>query len=78
VRPFFPRAFTSQEDFEAKAAEVDSRFDRAARERAVEAIIVPPGADTTRLENFVELGGYMVTTGQQPALFGGPLYNLSP
>jgi bacillithiol biosynthesis cysteine-adding enzyme BshC len=77
VRPFFPRAFTSQEDFEAKAAEVDSRFDRAARERAVEAIIVPPGADTTRLENFVELGGYMVTTGQQPALFGGPLYNLS-
>ena len=77
VRPFFPRSFTSAEDFSAKAAEVDSRFDRAARERAAEAIIVPPGADAARLEKFVELGGYMVTTGQQPALFGGPLYNLN-
>ena len=44
TRPFFPRAFTSKEDFEAKAAEVDGRFDRAARERAVEALIVPPGS----------------------------------
>ena len=77
VRPFFPRSFTSAEDFKAKAAEVDSRFDRAARERAVEALIVPPGADAPRLESFVELGGYMITTGQQPALFGGPLYNLN-
>ena len=64
------------EDFRAKAAEVDVRFDRAARQRAVEALIVPPGADASRLESFVELGGYMVTTGQQPGLFGGPLYNL--
>ena len=77
VRPFFPRSFTSAEDFKAKAVEVDSRFDRAARERAVEALIVPPGADAPRLESFVELGGYMITTGQQPALFGGPLYNLN-
>jgi len=77
VRPFFPRAFTSKEDFKAKAAEVDSRFDRAARERAVEALIVPPGGDASRLEAFVEQGGYMVTTGQQPALFGGPFYNLN-
>lgn len=76
VRPFFPRGFASTEDFRAKAAEVDSRFDRVARERAVEAIIVPPGADAARLESFVERGGYMVTTGQQPALFGGPLYNV--
>ena len=76
VRPFFPRAFTSREDFEAKAIEVDSRFDRAARERAVEAIIVPPGGDAARLDSFVEQGGYMVTTGQQTALFGGPLYNV--
>ena len=76
VRPFFPRGFTSTEDFKAKAAEVDGRFDRVARERAVEAIIVPPGADAARLDSFIEHGGYMVTTGQQPALFGGPLYSI--
>ncbi len=76
VRRFFARGFTSRDDFQAKAAEVDSRFDRAARERAVESVIVPPGADAVRLDSFIEHGGYMVTTGQQPALFGGPLYNV--
>ena len=37
---------------------------------------VPPGASAERLERFVEQGGYMVTTGQQPALAGGPLYSV--
>jgi bacillithiol synthase len=75
-RPFFRRHFSCRSDYEKKAAEVDGRFDREARERAVEGLIVPPGADPARLEHFVEEGGYMVTTGQQPALFGGPLYNI--
>ncbi len=74
---FFGNHFGAIDAFRAKAAEVDERFDRAARERAVEAMIVPPGADATRLERFVEEGGYLVTTGQQPGLFGGPLYNVS-
>jgi bacillithiol synthase len=73
---FFGRHFESLDDFRSKAAEVDQRFDRAARERAVEALIVPPGADAARLDAFVEQGGYMVTTGQQPGLFGGPLYSV--
>jgi bacillithiol biosynthesis cysteine-adding enzyme BshC len=73
---FFGSHFGTWATFEAKAREVDARFDREARERAAEAIIVPPGGDETRLERFVEEGGYMVTTGQQAALFGGPLYNL--
>ncbi len=76
ARPFFRRHFSCRSDYQSKAAEVDGRFDRAARERAVEGLIVPPGADPMRLERFVEEGGYMVTTGQQPALFGGPLYNI--
>jgi bacillithiol biosynthesis cysteine-adding enzyme BshC len=59
-----------------KAAEVDGRFDRAARERAAHAIRVPTGADPARLGRFVEEGGYVVTTGQQPGLFGGPLYSV--
>ena len=30
----------------------------------------------SRRERFVEEGGYVVTTGQQPGLFGGPLYSV--
>ena len=74
---FFGPSFAKLEAFEAKAREVDRRFDRAARERAASAILVPPGADPGRVERFVEEGGYLVTTGQQPGLFGGPLYNVS-
>jgi bacillithiol biosynthesis cysteine-adding enzyme BshC len=73
---FFGRRFDDFSSFIDKAAEVDRRFDRAARERAVEAIIIPPDGDASRLDAFVEKGGYMVTTGQQPGLYGGPMYSL--
>lgn len=74
---FLGGPFESFASFAAKAREVDARFDKAARLRAVESVIVPPGADPSRLERFVAEGGYMVTTGQQPGLFAGPLYNVS-
>jgi len=73
---FFGRKFSSLKDFHSKAEEVDKRFGRVERERAAQAILVPPGADGAKLEAFVEEGGYIVTTGQQPALLGGPLYNI--
>jgi bacillithiol synthase len=73
---YYRRHFSDAGAFEAKAVEVDGRFDRSARERAAECIIVPEGGDAERLQRFVDEGGYMVTTGQQPALYGGPLYNL--
>jgi len=73
---FFGLRFDDPDAFAAKAAEVDGRFDRAARARAVEALIVPEGGDAARLDRFVEEGGYMVTTGQQPGLYGGPLYSI--
>ncbi len=71
---FYAGHFRDVSAYEAKAAEVDGRFDLAAREQAAEAVGVPPGADPDRLERFVAEGGYFVTTGQQPGLFGGPLY----
>lgn len=76
VLPFYAGHFEDPDAYRSKAAEVDERFDRAARERAARAMGTPGGADPARLERFVEEGGYVVTTGQQPGLFGGPLYNL--
>ncbi len=73
---FYQGHFGDAGAYEAGAAEVDRRFDRELRRRAAAALTVPPGGDAARLSRFVEEGGYVVTTGQQPGLFGGPLYNL--
>lgn len=73
---FYGRRFDRAEAYESKAGEVDGRFDREARKRALDALIVPDGFDRTRLEAFLDEGGYMVTTGQQPGLYGGPLYSI--
>lgn len=74
---FYEGVWNELSSFESKAAEVDGRFDRAARERAAGALL--PGVlagSEERLQRWVEADGLMVTTGQQPGLFGGPLYSL--
>jgi bacillithiol synthase len=58
-----------------KAAEVEARLDAAARARVAPAI-EPLGDAAPRLEQILAGDGFFVTTGQQPALFGGPLYTL--
>ena len=73
---FFPGHFGDLSAYASKAVEVDGRFGREERARAARAIRVPAGADAARLGRFVDEGGYVVTTGQQPGLFGGPLYSL--
>ncbi len=73
---FYGAHFSDLEAYRSKASEVDARFDREARRRAAAAIRIPEGADPVRLDRFVEEGGYLVTTGQQPALAGGPLYSV--
>ena len=73
TEPFFGSRFDRLSAFGEKASEVDGRFDRTLRQRAADALTVPEQGGAERLERFVEDGGYVVTTGQQPALFGGPL-----
>ncbi len=73
---FYRHHFRDADAFRRKAQEVDRRFDTEARARAAEAMYVPDGGDPARLDRWVEQGGYLVTTGQQPCLFGGPLYTV--
>lgn len=76
ARDFFRGHFASGDAYADKAREVDGRFSREARERAARALRVPAGGDPEAVRRFVDEGGYVVTTGQQPGLFGGPLYSV--
>jgi bacillithiol biosynthesis cysteine-adding enzyme BshC len=67
---------TTLSSYEGKAREVASRFDSGAR-REIARLLSGGGPDgAARLASFVDRDGFMVTTGQQPGLFGGPLYAL--
>jgi bacillithiol biosynthesis cysteine-adding enzyme BshC len=55
--------------------EVEGRLDARARQRVATAI-EPLGDAAGRLGRILAGDGFFVTTGQQPALFGGPLYTL--
>ena len=55
------------------------RDDRATREWLTRLLpaLAPSGAARERLERVAREGGVVVTTGQQPGLFGGPIYTWS-
>lgn len=73
---FFEGDFRDPVSFQEKAKEVDERFDSDARERVASFVRTPSEAGKRGLDRFLAEGGYMVTTGQQPGLFTGPLYGL--
>ncbi|MGI9628506.1 MAG: bacillithiol biosynthesis protein BshC, partial [Longimicrobiales bacterium] len=62
--------------FRAKAKELDGAFtpERRALLRDLIRPVGPSGG--AMLDKAIQPGGYFVTTGQQPGLFGGPLYSL--
>jgi bacillithiol synthase len=75
LEPFYSGHPGSLSAYRRKAEEVDRRLDGPARQRLAGAI-QPLGDAAPRLERILAGEGYFVTTGQQPALFGGPLYSL--
>lgn len=76
VTAFYGGHWTDPGAYREKAREVAERFDPATLAAVADAIHAPDDPARARLERVVEEDGLVVTTGQQPVLFGGPLYTL--
>jgi len=61
-------------EWRTHASGVQGRFATGAWYAALRPAFAATGAAAARLERVAEAGGIVVTTGQQPGLFGGPLY----
>ncbi|MEN9790374.1 MAG: hypothetical protein RLZZ63_32, partial [Gemmatimonadota bacterium] len=61
-------------EWRAHATRVQARFGTGAWYAALQPAFAATGAAAARLERVADAGGIVVTTGQQPGLFGGPLY----
>ena len=73
---FYSGVWQDPNAYRALLDSVDERFDSEARRKALRALQVPKGVEGERLDRWIEERGIVVTTGQQPGLFGGPLYSL--
>jgi bacillithiol synthase len=67
----------STDDWRARAEARRQERDWRARWDALLPALDPAGAAATRLARVRDAGGIVVTTGQQPGLFGGPIYTWS-
>ncbi|MBN2289781.1 MAG: bacillithiol biosynthesis BshC, partial [Candidatus Glassbacteria bacterium] len=78
LRPFFGGHYTDLGRLKELAGKIGRDFDRARAARLLRAQETFPAVRQAgqRLERFVAESGFIVATGQQPVLFGGPLYVL--
>ncbi len=74
--PFLPADPALMAGYRERAAFLDAGFDAGAREVLAGEFTGGGEGREARLHRFVTEGGYLVTTGQQPGLFGGPLFTL--
>lgn len=68
---------TTVEGWARRVAGTQATFEGRDWWGAIAAAVSAEGAARARLERVVASGGVIVTTGQQPGLFGGPLYTWS-
>ena len=73
---FFPGHPFDPEAYRRKADEVRRRFDDDALRAMAAAVRTSSAAAAAKLERIASGDGFFVTTGQQPGLFGGPLYTV--
>ena len=76
LRPFFPGHPFDPEAYRRKAREVRDRFDDRRLQAMAEAVRPLDDEAGRKLERIARGDGFLVTTGQQPGLFGGPLYTI--
>ncbi len=76
AQALFSRDPGSIDSYTAKAREVDARVGKEERLLAASCLLGGGNGASARIDEFVEGRGFVVTTGQQPGLFGGPLYGL--
>ncbi len=75
VGRFFGASYLDPSAFPLRASELDRRFGGPEREETAR-ILEGAGMGSEYLGKFVDEGALILTTGQQPGLFGGPLYSI--
>ncbi|NIP80644.1 MAG: bacillithiol biosynthesis cysteine-adding enzyme BshC, partial [Gemmatimonadetes bacterium] len=76
LAPFFPGHPFAADAYRRKARDVRERFDADALREMAGAIRPIGDGAAERLDRIARGDGFLVTTGQQPGLFGGPLYTV--
>jgi bacillithiol biosynthesis cysteine-adding enzyme BshC len=76
ARGLLSRDPRSSASYLAKAKEIDTRVGQEERRIAASCLVGGGENAAKRIRSFLDNRGFVVTTGQQPGLLGGPLYGL--